>query len=85
MRLLMLITVPALLLAACGSDDAGNQSSPAAQDLNAQTIDSNDMTAIDAATGADANMAEDVELTVNELSEENLDASDDENTLNSAE
>jgi hypothetical protein len=62
MRLLMLTPALALCLAACGkSDDSEGQN--AARTLTAETISTNDVTAIDAVTGEAANIAADVALT----------------------
>lgn len=73
MRALLLVAGSALLLTACGSEDSGSGNAAVTQNLTADTITSNDTTSIDAATGADANMAEDVQLTVNDLDALNLD------------
>jgi hypothetical protein len=62
MRASILIALAALPLSACGGDTAANDTSNVDQDLAAEQIVTNDVTAIDAATGADANIAEDVEL-----------------------
>ena len=63
MRLLILTPVLALSLAACGkSDDSEGQNAERA--LTAEAISTNDVTAIDAVTGEAANIAADVELTV---------------------
>ncbi len=63
MRLLLLTPALALSLAACGkSDDSETQN--AGRELTAEAISSNDVTAIDAVTGEAANIAEDVDFTV---------------------
>ena len=63
MRLLILTPALALSLAACGkSDDSEGQTAERA--LTAEAISTNDVTAIDAVTGEAANIAADVELTV---------------------
>lgn len=67
MRFLALTACAAICLAACGKKESTDQNIAAVENLGAETISSNDTTAIDAASGADANMAEDVELTVNDL------------------
>ena len=77
MRTLSILALSALALASCGKKDDGGQASTAAQNISAESIGGNDVTAIDAATASDANMAEDVELTVNELGDLNaVDESD---------
>ena len=63
MRLLMLTPALALCLAACGKGD-DTEAQNAGRQLTAETISSNDVTAIDAVTGEAANIAEDVELTL---------------------
>ncbi|MEO6360149.1 MAG: hypothetical protein ABIO43_06195, partial [Sphingomicrobium sp.] len=67
MRFLVLTASTALCLAGCGAKESTGQNSAAVQNLTAESISSNDTTSIDAASGADANMAEDVQLTVNDL------------------
>ena len=64
MRASILILLAAPLLTACGGETAANDTSNVDQDLATEQIVTNDVTAIDAATGADANLAEDVELNV---------------------
>jgi hypothetical protein len=60
MRAVILIAAAALGLAACGkTDQAGNTANVDAS-LTAASAVSNDVTAIDAVTGEDANMAADV-------------------------
>ena len=63
MRLLLLTPALALCLVACGKGD-DSEAQNAGRALTAETISSNDVTAIDAVTGEAANMAEDVELTL---------------------
>lgn len=70
MRLLMLAPVLALGLMACGkSGDA--QAGNSGQAMTAETISSNDVTAIDAVTGEAANMAADVAITADLNNSEN--------------
>ena len=58
MRHLMLIGCAALLMSGCGgSNQAAENSDTAAQNLTAEVPPAGDTTAIDAATGMDANMA----------------------------
>jgi len=56
----------ALALAACGSKQAAEEQTGVEEDINVVTAQGNDVTAIDAATGDDANMAADVEFTLND-------------------
>jgi hypothetical protein len=72
MRALFLIASAALALAACGRKDGDEAATSGAGDnLTAEAISANDTTAIDAATGEDANMAADADLNMalNELGE----------------
>ena len=66
MRGLILIAAGALLASACGDKQAAENGAASDGNAAAESIASNDTTAIDAATGEDANMAADVEFTVNE-------------------
>ena len=63
MRLLMLTPALALCLAACGKGD-DSEAQNAGRALTAEAISSNDVTAIDAVTGEAANIAEDVDFTL---------------------
>jgi hypothetical protein len=67
LRHLVLLGCAALLLSGCGGGDqvAGNGES-AAQNLTADVPPAGDTTAIDAATGADANMAAEAEISAND-------------------
>ena len=60
MRALILIAGAALILAACGKNDQSGNTTNADENLTAQDIVSNDVTAIDAVTGDASNMAADV-------------------------
>ena len=63
----------ALMLAACGNNDQTDNTQNVDENLSAENIVSNDVTAIDAVTAEAANMAADVELNeidLNELAEE---------------
>ena len=60
MRALILIAAAALTLGACRNNDQSGNTVNLDQGLTADNINSNDVTAIDAVTGADANMAADV-------------------------
>jgi len=60
MRALILICGAALALAACRNNDQADNTANVDESLTAENITSNDVTAIDAVTGADANMAADI-------------------------
>jgi hypothetical protein len=60
MRMLLLAAVTALSLAACKNNNQHDNSNSVDENLTAENIVSNDVTAIDAVTGDDANMAADV-------------------------
>jgi hypothetical protein len=72
MRALILVAVSALAVAACGKSGSVDNTTNIDQVLAAQNISANDTTAIDAATGDDANMAADMNFT----EVENLDGAD---------
>lgn len=57
-----LLIVASLALAACNKNAAVDNSADAGDQLTADSIVSNDVTAIDAVTGAAANMAADVDV-----------------------
>ena len=80
MRALILIASAALTISACNNDQPTANTTNVDQDLAAQNISANDTTSIDAATGEDANMAADVNYTVNET--DNL-ANDDNSAASS--
>ena len=67
MRALILVAGTALSLAACGRSNEAGQVQNADESLSAESIVSNDVTAIDAATGDAANMAADVDLNYGNL------------------
>jgi hypothetical protein len=69
MRALILMASVALILSACGRSDQAGQTQNADEGLSAESIVSNDVTAIDAATGDAANMAADVDLNYGNLLE----------------
>ena len=62
MRLLILITAATLGLAGCGTDEQANNTVNIDQAVLSNDLAANDVTAIDAVTGAAANMAADVEI-----------------------
>jgi hypothetical protein len=59
------VPAPAAALAACKGEQSANQTVAVDESAEIQAIQANDTTAIDAATNDAANMAEDVNLTVN--------------------
>ena len=61
MRALLLIAGAALALSGCGNNDQTDKTQNADENLTAESIVSNDVTAIDAVTGDAANMAADVD------------------------
>src|SRR4051795_2986759 len=70
MRALILVAGAALALAACGNNDQTDNTQNVDENLTAENIVSNDVTAIDAVTGDAANMPADVDysnLTDNSL------------------
>lgn len=68
MRRLILMASVALGLAACGKSNQADNTSIANDNLTAESIVSNDVTAIDAVTGDAANMATDVDMNEGDLS-----------------
>ena len=69
MRLIVLaLAVSTLALAGCGKEEATGNTAAVDQAVSAQDFATNDSTAIDAATGADANMAADVDINAYEAS-----------------
>jgi hypothetical protein len=60
MRGLIIIAGAALALGACGNNDQSDNTQNVDENLSAEDIVSNDVTAIDAVTGDAANMAADV-------------------------
>jgi hypothetical protein len=69
MRAFILVAGAVLSLAACGRSNEAGQVQNADESLSAESIVSNDVTAIDAATGDAANMAADVDLNYGNLLE----------------
>jgi hypothetical protein len=69
MRALLLIAGAALALVGCGNNDQTDKSRNADENLTAENIVSNDVTAIDAVTGDAANMAADVDTNYGGLDE----------------
>ena len=66
MRALSLFAA-ALALSACGNNDQADKTMNADENLTAENIVSNDVTAIDAVTGDAANMAADVDMNFGNL------------------
>jgi hypothetical protein len=60
MRHPLFITAAVLILAACGNNDQTDKTQNVDENLSAENIVANDVTAIDAVTGDAANMAADV-------------------------
>ena len=81
MRALILVAGAALTISACNNDQPTANTTNVDDDLAAQNISANDTTSIDAATGEDANMAADVNFSVNDA--DNL--AEDENAADNAE
>jgi hypothetical protein len=69
MRALILIAGAALALGGCGNNDQKDNSQNIDENLTAENIVSNDVTAIDAVTGDAANMAADVDMNYGNLGE----------------
>ena len=75
MRLLIL-TAAVLALSACGKNNQAGTTQNADEGMTAESIVSNDVTAIDAVTGDAANMAADVDMNYGNLDENVGDTSD---------
>jgi len=69
MRALLLISGAALALVGCGRNSRNDDNQVAGENLTAESIVSNDVTAIDAVTGDAANMAADVDMNFGNLNE----------------
>jgi hypothetical protein len=69
MRALILVAAAALALAGCGNNDQKDANQNYDENLTAENIVSNDVTAIDAVTGDAANMAADVDMNFGNLVE----------------
>ena len=69
MRALLFIAGATLVLAGCGNNDQTDKTQNADENLTAESIVSNDVTAIDAVTGDAANMAADVDMNYGNLEE----------------
>jgi len=86
MRRLVPALVLALSLAGCGDDQQAVNTQAVADESDANAITPvNDVTAIDAATGEAANMAADVNYTLEELDNESADNSASDSSPNSVE
>ena len=69
MRALLFIAGAALALVGCGRNSRNDGNQVAGENLTAESIVSNDVTAIDAVTGDAANMAADVDMNFGNLNE----------------
>jgi len=65
-----LLFAAVLCLSACGNNDQTDNTQNTDENLSAESIVSNDVTAIDAVTGDAANMAADVDMNYGNLGEE---------------
>ena len=77
MRAFLLLAALAAL-AACGNNDQKDNTQNVGENLTAENIVSNDVTAIDAVTGDAANMAADVDMNYGNLAEPNAEAATNE-------
>lgn len=84
MRALILVAVSAMAIAACSKSSSVDNTTNVDQALGEQNISANDTTAIDAATGDDANMAADVEFTTNDSLDGDADADNADNAADNA-
>ena len=83
MRALILAAGAALVVSACNNDQPTANTVNVDEALAAQNVSANDTTSIDAATGEDANMAADVNYTLNDVENlENADNADADETDN---
>jgi len=78
MRTLLLTAAAALALAGCKNNDQTDKTQNADENLSAESIVSNDVTAIDAVTGDAANMAADVDMNFGSLDQSLAGASSNE-------
>lgn len=67
MHKLGFVAFTALALAACSRDEGAERTTNGGEQVTVESIGGNDVTAIDAATSSDANMAQDVEFNVEDL------------------
>lgn len=77
MRALILIAAAALSLAACKNNDQTDNTQNVDENLTAENIVSNDVTAIDAVTGDAANMAADVDTNYGNLDNSSVGAANE--------
>ena len=73
MRTLILVAAASLAMSACGSKPGAENAVATSDNLAAEAIIANDTTAIDAATGDAANIAADVDYSVNQVSDDGSD------------
>ena len=71
--LILVLAATSLALAGCGKKAVTGNTSAVDETVTAQDFSTNDTTAIDAATGADANMAADVDINAVELANDSSD------------
>jgi len=72
--LILVLAATSLALAGCGKKAVTGNTSAVDETVTAQDFSTNDTTAIDAATGADANMAADVDINAVELANDSADS-----------
>ena len=70
MRAVILAGVAALALASCGGNDTTQEGAAGEENVASEVVSTNDVTAIDAATGEAANMAADVDYMPEALDDE---------------
>ena len=73
MRALILVAATSLAMSACGPKPGADNAVATGDNLAAEAIIANDTTAIDAATGDAANIAADVDYSVNQVSDDGSD------------
>ena len=73
MRALIIVAAASLAISACGTKPGADNAVAISDNLAAEAIIANDTTAIDAATGDAANIAADVDYSVNQLSDDGSD------------
>ena len=76
MRALILVAGASLAISACGTKEESENAVAAGDNLAAEAIIANDTTAIDAATGDAANIAADVDYSVNLTEGDDSDSAD---------
>jgi hypothetical protein len=84
MRALIILAGAGLALGGCGNNDQSDNTQNVDENLTAENIVSNDVTAIDAVTGDAANMAADVDMNFGNLTEDNGIAAEEANGMTPA-